>query len=608
MTTTMTTISAPTTTDGDGTTVIDDDDGGATTSGSTDQHTWWCGISWDWIESNCDVAVPCPGGDAIDCPSGMACFASTPCTLSPTSTPTSYPSFGPSAYPSMDPTRVPWGEGTFVDFLYGESSPSSGGGNDGDIDRDDDVDAAAAVVVNETSVDELRYHFFCGTSWTMADTSCSTYCPSGDKSDCPEGEDCYANTQCDGRDTPAPSVTPAPSTVANSTVTTTTTIGVEGKICSLCDDERDVLDASRLIDFQTQTTTCGVLNSTLAVEGILEGAGTCTSVRDAYRDMCCHERCRLCRTPDGTDLLDLKTDHTVKQGGYEATCREIDDILSASWGEETICSDAKEQLADQCCYRQCMLCATGTMETEWYNTVAYDGLSTTCLGLDYVLRAEQVSDGSYRCSELRGEYVSQCCRTSETACALCSSDGTMYDIFADKVVAEPSFDRQTTTTTCSAVSDSLTRFQKSDQECTEGKQALFGQCCDLSSAIVSGGGQAAPNAASNVTSGTIPNPSPTTASGQGPQQPPGSAQTSATSEQVRTTKSPSSRNPGEGSLLQSETSSPTLSNVWYEPQKPDNNVSWAVLWESQKHKSGCFAAVLHTFILVICLAIHLFCV
>ena len=79
-----------------------------------------------------------------------------------------------------------------------------GGGGDGDGDalspsgssgNDDDDDAAAeALAVNLTSVDELRHHFFCGISWTVAAVACSTYCPSGDKSDCPEGEECYANT------------------------------------------------------------------------------------------------------------------------------------------------------------------------------------------------------------------------------------------------------------------------------------------------------------------------------------------------------------------------------------------------------------------------------
>ncbi len=306
----------------------------------------------------------------------------------------------------------------------------------------------------------------------------------------------------------------------------------------------------------------------------------------------------------------------MRQGGYEATCQEIDDILGASSSEETICADAKTQLADQCCYRQCSLCTTGTMRTEWYNVVVFDGLSTTCLGLDYVLRAEQVSEGSYRCSELRGEYVSQCCRASETSCTLCSSDDKLYDMFPDKVVVEPSLDRQTTTTTCSAVSDSLARFETSDQKCTEGKQALFGQCCDLSGVIVSDDGINSTTSAVGGGDGgggggggqATPNPSPSGegapangANEQGPQQPPSSTQTQAIGGEGETTKSPSSRDSDMTSSQQSTTTSPTSSGVWYEP---DNNVSWVGVWESQKNNRGFYPGVLHTLILIGCLTIH----
>lgn len=172
---------------------LEEEESGVT---NADQSTWWCGVSWDWVEANCDSATPCPGGDAVDCPSGMACFASTPCTLSPTTSPTSFPSYEPSSIPSTTPTRVPWGEERFADFLYGESTDGSVPG-EGDYEGDvnlGNVAAAVVAAVNSTSVEELRYHFFCGTSWTMADVSCSTYCPSGDKGDCPIGEDCYANT------------------------------------------------------------------------------------------------------------------------------------------------------------------------------------------------------------------------------------------------------------------------------------------------------------------------------------------------------------------------------------------------------------------------------
>jgi len=30
---------------------------------NADQDRWYCGSSWEWVISNCDVAIPCPGGD-----------------------------------------------------------------------------------------------------------------------------------------------------------------------------------------------------------------------------------------------------------------------------------------------------------------------------------------------------------------------------------------------------------------------------------------------------------------------------------------------------------------------------------------------------------------
>ncbi len=67
---------------------------------------------------------------------------------------------------------------------------------------------------------------------------------------------------------------------------------------------------------------------------------------------------------------------------------------------EGVCMDTKEQLANQCCYQQCLLCKVGIMSTNWYKAVAYEGLTTTCLGIDCVLRAQQVLDRSYWCTKL----------------------------------------------------------------------------------------------------------------------------------------------------------------------------------------------------------------
>ena len=102
-----------------------------------------------------------------------------------------------------------------MDFLYGQSDdtssnsggennngvvggqPSSSSGNNVDsTNNNDKEESLMASQVNEAleNYNSLQYHFFCGISWTHADETCDVFCPSGDKSDCPEGEECYANT------------------------------------------------------------------------------------------------------------------------------------------------------------------------------------------------------------------------------------------------------------------------------------------------------------------------------------------------------------------------------------------------------------------------------
>ena len=352
-------------------------------------------------------------------------------------------------------------------------------------------------------------------------------------------------------------------------IVSTSSSGGEGKICTLC-DTGEKLGSVVSISYKTQSTTCGNLDIMLGIESILSTSGTCSSVRNAYRQSCCQEQCQLCQTSSGV-LLDLMKENTVRQGGYEATCQEIGSMLSDYSSGERMCADAKTQLSDQCCYRQCSLCSTGTMSTEWYKTVIFQGLSTTCLGLDYLLRNERVSDGSYRCSELQNQYMSQCCRASATACVLCSSDKTIYKMHANKDVTE-----QSIRTTCAAVSDSLTRLDKCDEQCTQRKQALFGQCCELGSVVVldnesnnqGGGGSGTANTATGVNSGNIPVylPSP---GGVGVARSP-------------TTKPTPMRGENSGSVIgpSTATNTPTTPYAW---GLSDNNMSWVEIWDSKKN-------------------------
>jgi hypothetical protein len=135
---------------------------------------------------------------------------------------------------------------------------------------------------------------------------------------------------------------------------------------------------------------------------------------------------------------------------------------------------------------------------------------------------------------------------------------------------------QSIRTTCAAVSDSLTRLDKSDEQCTQRKQALFGQCCELGSVVVldnesnnqGGGGSGTANTATGLNSGNIPVylPSP---GGVGVAKSP-------------TTKPTPTRGDNSGSVIgpSTATNTPTTPYAW---GLSDNNMSWVEIWDSKKN-------------------------
>ena len=293
----------------------------------------------------------------------------------------------------------------------------------------------------------------------------------------------FSSSRCDGRLTATPTAVPALGVSGTDTATDI----ASGDVCSLCDGKR--LDPAKSISFQSHTTTCGSLDSMLitamqAEENPVVQSATCSSVREMYQNDCCSEECQLCKTPSG-NLLDLKGEVVVQQGGYDASCRDISDILSKSYSaKESMCTDAHVELANKCCYQQCTLCGnqSETESTFWFNTVIYQGLTTTCLGLDYLLRAEQLGEGSDSCGDFQTQYTNQCCFQTANSCQLCdAANEKEYELDSDKIVT---VHQSSTTKPCSAVSFSLAKYQKSDAMCMEERQAYFSECCVLKNGVV----------------------------------------------------------------------------------------------------------------------------
>ena len=253
-----------------------------------------------------------------------------------------------------------------------------------------------------------------------------------------------------------------------------------------------------------------MISAVQAEENPVVQSSTCNSVRDMYKNDCCSEECQLCKTSSGI-LLDLRGDVVVQQGGYDASCQSISDMLSKSYfAKEAICSDAQTELAGKCCYQQCTLCGdqSESISTLWFNTVTYQGLTTTCLGLDYMLRAEQLRDGSDRCSALQVQYINQCCHQSANSCQLCVAGEALYEIDSSKNVTIYQ-SQSSSTKPCSVVNLSLAKYQETDEKCMEERQIYFGECC-ISNDVVDafdptsiGGGE---TSSSPVAVSAVPNP------------------------------------------------------------------------------------------------------
>lgn len=54
--------------------------------------------------------------------------------------------------------------------------------------------------VGDTEINDRNRHYFCGHDWHDASQTCSHPCPSGQASECPDDQRCYADTPCDIQD------------------------------------------------------------------------------------------------------------------------------------------------------------------------------------------------------------------------------------------------------------------------------------------------------------------------------------------------------------------------------------------------------------------------
>jgi len=194
-------------------------------------ETYYCGLDWDSVDSNCDNATPCPSGASSDCPEGEQCIAFTNCggKFVFVSDP-NVDGGGPNA----DNVKSTFYCGTSVQFLENKcdgATPCPNGPTDCEGDGqefgcfaftgcNEEVDPGSFVGFlkapdGNSANSDTASTFFCATTWDELNSNCVdgipdgfTPCPSGDILECGEGQGCFAyacNTGAEVAAVPAPS-------------------------------------------------------------------------------------------------------------------------------------------------------------------------------------------------------------------------------------------------------------------------------------------------------------------------------------------------------------------------------------------------------------------
>eukprot|EP00804_Cyclotella_cryptica_P013107 CCRYP_002378-RB/>CCRYP_002378-RB protein AED:0.04 eAED:0.04 QI:1304/1/1/1/1/0.9/10/693/1105 len=178
----------------------------------------FCGV--DWAEANTCSTKWC--GKDESCPEGKSCFADTECNVldQPPMKPTKTPTWSPVTYDD-EVNNFFCGE-TYLDACakcsyetycrtgkHSECGPNSfcwPGVTCNVKDMEPEITPRPTIDSAEPTKSPLPYddptNFrFCGFNWTDASSSCTNgrmprWCPSGSENECPQGQQCFADTTC----------------------------------------------------------------------------------------------------------------------------------------------------------------------------------------------------------------------------------------------------------------------------------------------------------------------------------------------------------------------------------------------------------------------------
>lgn len=169
------------------------------------RQTFFCSESYP---VDCQTAQRCESGD--NCPDGQTCFTAPTCAAQQgdSSVTTPVPETSTTPVPETSTTPVPQtssaslnstesGMDEFAASLSESSSKATVTPSTTTASSTTDSTTTSISSTNAPTPSPYEDEFFCGTSWLDASDKCTKPCPSGDASDCDEGEGCFAFTSCE---------------------------------------------------------------------------------------------------------------------------------------------------------------------------------------------------------------------------------------------------------------------------------------------------------------------------------------------------------------------------------------------------------------------------
>ncbi|KAL9184576.1 hypothetical protein ACHAXT_012546 [Thalassiosira profunda] len=298
---------------------------------------------------------------------------------------------------------------------------------------------------------------FCGRDYQDVVSSCRQPCPSGDSSQCPPGEHCFANTGCD-----------------------LDNIGAAApEICRLCPDSstqgiREWLEVEYDgVDVEGGATTCAAVDMAILGE-YAKGSEECDAARQSLGDKCCYpypeNPCGLCRS--ATEFMDLRALAEVEFEGETMSCFDLSKRLGPEENDSQTCLAAQEEHWDACCYHQCTLCEG--QGVKWWNEVEVDDEPLNCGELDAKLYADETEGHSEECAAVLDEFVSECCYDfPDDPCDVCMDEGGKKHT----LMPNEDVDYEGSTYTCSEVNNFLSPFDSASDQCRQVKGLAFEDCC-----------------------------------------------------------------------------------------------------------------------------------